>query len=502
MRRLPLLLLLVATPLAAQTSPALRNAAGTITEADVARRIRVIADDSMMGRQTPSPGLELTAQYVAGEFKRFGLRPGGDSGGYIQRYPLTTYRIDVANSAALFRSPEIEVPVSFSRDAVVLFGNAPAAPITGGLTLIGGVIDPDSLPADLLKDRIVVWPLDFTKPIPAWANSVLGRVFASGAKLLVVVSNRDSAAFNGQLADQARPKVAFGEVKAGGPLVVEIRESAVTALVPDAIEQFTRMRAAPATVIQPVPDWEGDLAIRQEVVGVTMVPNTVGILEGSDPVLKNEYVVFSAHMDHIGISSGKPDSINNGADDDGSGTVGVIELAEAFSRPGARPRRSVLFLTVSGEEHGLWGSAWFADHPAVPIERIVADLNIDMIGRNWKDTVVAIGMQHSDLGTTLARVAAEHPELDMTPVDDMWPEENLYFRSDHYNFAKKGVPILFFTSGLHEDYHKPSDEPQKLDAEKEARLLRLLFYLGQEVAGSPARPQWKPESYKKIVEGA
>ena len=126
-------------------------------------------------------------------------------------------------------------------------------------------------------------------------------------------------------------------------------------------------------------------------------PNTVGILEGSDPGLRKEFLVYSAHMDHIGITPGQADSINNGADDDGSGTVGVMELAEAFSQ-GPRPKRSIIFLTVSGEEKGLWGSNYFTLHPPVPIGQIVADINIDMIGRNWPDTIVAIGKEHSDLG--------------------------------------------------------------------------------------------------------
>jgi Zn-dependent M28 family amino/carboxypeptidase len=205
-------------------------------------------------------------------------------------------------------------------------------------------------------------------------------------------------------------------------------------------------------------------------------------------------------MDHIGITPGKPDSINNGADDDGSGTVGVIELAEAFSRAGARPRRSLLFLTVSGEEKGLWGSRYFSEHPTVPLSRIVADLNMDMIGRNWPDTIVAIGKEHSDLGTTLNRVNAAHPELGMTAIDDIWPAEQFYFRSDHYNFARQGVPILFFFNGVHPDYHQVTDSPDKINGEKEARVLQLIFYLGQEIANAPARPKWNPQSYKEIVE--
>jgi len=134
------------------------------------------------------------------------------------------------------------------------------------------------------------------------------------------------------------------------------------------------------------------------------------------------------------------------------------------------------------------------------VERIVADLNIDMIGRNWPDTIVAIGREHSDLGATLARVNRAHPELAMTAIDDRWPDERFYFRSDHYNFARKGVPVLFFFNGVHPDYHRPSDSPDKIDAEKESRILRLLYFLGREVGNADARPRWNPESYHSIVD--
>jgi hypothetical protein len=314
-------------------TPAVRRGLETITQADVRRRIGVIADDSMRGRDTPSPGLEATARYIAGEFRQFGLAPAGDSGTFIQRYPLP--------------------------------------------------------------------------------------------------GSRPDARSNG------RPRTA---------------------------------------------------------------PNVVGILEGSDSVLRQEYIVLSAHMDHVGI--GAPvngDSIYNGADDDASGTTGVLELAEALSRPGARPKRSIVFLTVSGEEHGLWGSSWFTEHSPVPMTQIVADLNIDMIGRNWKDTIVVIGKEHSDLGATLDRVNRAHPELGMKAIDDIWPEENFYFRSDHYNFARKGVPILFFFNGTHPDYHGPNDEPDRIDAEKEARIIRLIYFITREVGDAPRRPAWNPASYKRIV---
>jgi Zn-dependent M28 family amino/carboxypeptidase len=129
----------------------------------------------------------------------------------------------------------------------------------------------------------------------------------------------------------------------------------------------------------------------------------------------------------------------------------------------------------------------------------VANLNMDMIGRNWRDTIVAIGREHSDLGATLDRVVQAHPELDMRAIDDLWPGESFYTRSDHYNFARRGVPVLFFFNGTHKDYHQASDTPDKIDAEKEARILRLVYYLGHEIGNAPGRPRWNAESYRKIT---
>ncbi|MEQ9569138.1 MAG: M28 family peptidase, partial [Longimicrobiales bacterium] len=194
--------------------------------------------------------------------------------------------------------------------------------------------------------------------------------------------------------------------------------------------------------------------------------------------------------------------IFNGADDDASGTATIMEVAEAMATLDPGPRRSMVFLLVSGEEKGLLGSAYYADNPTVPVESMVANLNADMVGRNWPDTIVAIGKEHSDLGATLERVNAAHPEIGMTAIDDIWPDERFYFRSDHFNFARKGVPILFFFNGTHEDYHRASDEVDKIDTEKTARIGRLLFYLGLEVSDTDARPQWNPDSYAEIVEGA
>lgn len=232
-------------------------------------------------------------------------------------------------------------------------------------------------------------------------------------------------------------------------------------------------------------------------------PNVVAILPGSDPSVADEYLVYSAHMDHVGVRGGQADgdSIFNGADDDASGTAVVMEVAEAMASLEVAPRRSVIFLLVSGEERGLWGSQAFVARSPVAVEAMVANLNADMVGRNWSDTIVAIGREHSSLGETLERVNRDHPEIGMTAIDDIWPEERFYFRSDHYNFARNGVPVLFFFNGVHEDYHRASDEVELIDEDKAARIGQLLFYLGLEIADAPGRPEWDPDSYREIVDG-
>ena len=177
-----------------------------------------------------------------------------------------------------------------------------------------------------------------------------------------------------------------------------------------------------------------------------------------------------------------------------SGVAGLLELAEAFAggesdvRPGHR--RSLLFVVPSGEEKGLWGSDYFTRHPPVPLDRIVADLNMDLIGRNWSDSVIVAGPELSTLGAVLTGTVAAHPELRMTPLADRWPEERIFYRSDHYNFARRGVAVLFFTSGTHPDYHQPSDTGDRLDTEKAARVVRLLFHLTRTIADDSAPPRW------------
>ena len=353
-----------------------------------------------------------------------------------------------------------------------------------------------------MKDRIVLLVVDFSKPVSPALNQKIFDLARAGPKAVVILSNRDSVTFAQRLSAAARPRLTRDQE---GRRTKARRWSRFTSgpwlrCWPLPASDPTRLRRLERDYRRTIPSLTIELNLPRTIVARGMVPNVAGILEGSDPRLRHEYLIYSAHIDHIGISPGQADSINNGADDNASGVAGLLELVEAFTQPGVRPKRSLLFLAPSGEEDGLLGSAHFTEHPTVPLDQVVANLNMDLVGRNWRDSVIAVGPEQSDLGTTLGRVVQAHPELRMTPIADRWPEERIFYRSDHYNFARKGVPILFFTSGTHADYHRRATSPRLIDGEKEARLVRLLFYLGAAVADQGSRPKWTPESYRQIVE--
>ena len=502
MRHASCVLSLILLPglLAAQSPATVQRAVQSITPDDIRRRIGIIADDSMRGRDTPSPELEKVAAYIASEFRRVGLKPGGDNGTFLQRYSLDRVQF-VPESSVAFVHGGGDASLVYGRDFVFSDHMFESGDYAGELVLLTGAmsggtqLDTAALAGKMVVVTARVRNRTDRQRLLSWHPAGLIGLSSAPDSLWTMAVERSNRA---QLRDPSR--------KVGSSLVLTVRSAALASVLTNlgvdstAVQQAAQS-GAPLTA-RSLGGAQFHLHGRIRAIERNSAPNVVGILEGSDPRLKREYVVLSAHMDHVGV--GRPvngDSIYNGADDDASGTVSVVEAAEAFAQLQPRPKRSIIFLTVSGEEKGLWGSAYFADHPAVPIGDIVADLNTDMVGRNWKDTIVVIGKEHSDLGATLNRVAAEHPELRMQPIDDIWPQESFYTRSDHYNFARKGVPILFFFNGTHADYHRPSDSVDKIDAEKESRIVKLVFYLALEVANAAERPKWNPDSYARIVTG-
>ncbi len=492
-----------ASTLAAQDGATVTAAINSITPADVKARISLLADDSMRGRYTPSPELEQAAAYIAGQFRSFGLKPGGGAGTYLQRYVVEQVRPDTAKARVVVGGGP-----TWQLGREVMYQSRtglPSGPVTGTVAVVTGV--PSAPPAELgLKDAIVIAipAAAAGRPPRSQSNLAIAPLLQSGAAAVIIATSLPDSVWDliGRL--QSRPVSRVPWAPADLPPVLLVRDRAIApVLARNGLDLATLQQAADQPFkVTPLPGMGLTMDLSLTAVQSVSAPNVVGILEGSDPQLKNQYVVFSGHMDHLGVGQpdARGDSIYNGADDDASGTTAVIELAQAFARLQPRPKRSLIFLTVSGEERGLWGSNYFTAKPPVPMDQMVADLNSDMVGRNWKDTIVVIGRQHSDLGQTLARVNFAHPELGMTAIDDIWPEERFYFRSDHYNFARRGVPILFFFNGVHPDYHRPSDAPAKIDAEKESRIIKLVFYLGLEVANTAQRPKWNPESYKEIVE--
>jgi Zn-dependent M28 family amino/carboxypeptidase len=261
----------------------------------------------------------------------------------------------------------------------------------------------------------------------------------------------------------------------------------------------------PGTAFDLEPNKKATLNVAVQSETIT-TQNVVGIWDGSDPVLKNEYVAIGAHYDHVGI--GTPvngDSIYNGADDDGSGTVSVLAMAEAFAHS-PRPKRSILFVWHAGEEKGLWGSRYFTENPTVPLNQIVTQLNIDMIGRSKPEGdanprnaslsaaneiyVIGSKMMSTELGALSDRVNQSYLNINFNfKYDDPKDPNQFFFRSDHYNYARRGVPIIFYFDGEHEDYHRPGDEIQKIDYQKMERVARTIFLTGWEIAGLAARPK-------------
>ena len=238
---------------------------------------------------------------------------------------------------------------------------------------------------------------------------------------------------------------------------------------------------------------------------ITYVSNVMGLLEGTDK--KNEYVFVTAHYDHLGISNDT--IINYGADDNGSGTVSVLEIAEAFSKAktaGKGPRRSILFMTVSGEEHGLWGSAYYSNHPVYPLKKTSVDLNIDMIGRvdnlhvGDKDSanyvyVIGDDKLSSDL-SPITNLANRHTKIVLDRrYNDLKDANQYYYRSDHYNFAEKGVPIIFYFNGVHKDYHSPTDTPDKINYPLLTKRAQLVFYTAWDVANRKAMIKLQTPSF-------
>ena len=470
----------------------------------------VIAADSLAGRATGTRGAQVAAEYLAARLAAAGVEPAGDSG-YFQRVPFVrgTYgagtRFEVTGAGA--------APLALGADLVplpALGRNTPLPRVVaeGDVVYVGyvsgaGAVRPESI-GDVAGKVLVV--VNGAPPgTPAGERAALEAEGRIGPRLrelvplnpaaIIVLAAGKSAGFVDQLAGRLTRTAASGADAEA--IAVGVPDSART--LPMLLLGHVRAGSPLLPAGWPAGARVGPVDGRRflgRVDNAFNALNVVGVVRGRDPTLAGSYVAYGAHYDHIGLSPGTGDTVNNGADDDGSGSVALLAIARRFAS-GERPRRSLLFVWHVGEEVGLVGSEWFTTHPTVPIDSVVAQLNADMIGRNAPDSLYVVGPsaapngQSRVLGAVLDSVnaASTRPFLVNREWDSPRHPEQIYFRSDHYNYARRGVPILFLTTGLHADYHQPSDEVSKIDFPKLARVATLMYDLGRVLADRPTRPR-------------
>ncbi|MCK5489673.1 MAG: M28 family peptidase [Gemmatimonadetes bacterium] len=483
------------SPVEARISPA--AGAETITADEMMAHISFLASDELGGRDTPSPGLERAAVYLEEAFRSAGLQPAGDNGSFLQRWTFEQTSLRSAEVAVEISSGESSEVLEHAVDFFVLPSDDEV--VSGGIEFLGpiDVLLGDSSPQSTGRIAVVTTPPSMGMEVLLAARAA-GEAGASG--LLLVLDP--------QLPPEVISMVA-GQIEGGGlpaqPVpTVGVTWSVAQQIVAGADTDLEALLAAydsEGPVAGPIPLEGPVLTIRTPRDRVTSTPpNVVGLLRGSDPDLAETYVVLTAHFDHVGIGepNAEGDSIYNGADDDASGTAVLLEVAQAFQALPRSPGRSVVFLAVSGEEKGLLGAEHYAEEPTVPLHGIVANINLDMIGRNAPDTLIAIGQEFTSLGDLSKTIASHHPEIGLTIAPDPDPSEQAFFRSDHLAFVKKDIPAIFFTTWDHEDYHQPSDEAHLIDADKAARVARFTFLLTWHVAEDEMAPSWNEGALDEV----
>jgi Zn-dependent M28 family amino/carboxypeptidase len=514
------------TPKAAPASLASQRGVDTITAAQMKDYLSFIASDLMEGRDTPSRGLDITAQFLATNLSHWGFKAAGDDGSYFQKIALSKDVIDKAETRVQFNGLQLAIgddyiPSPRSGEAtgsLVFAGNGWFIKSKNldpykGIDVKGKIVivftSPEGLPrgisrADLAGKRGEDWidPAEYAK-----------RQGASGVVVIPDFQYLANWSRNWtRTAEQGTATVQKFQ-SAGGPAIPRI---IISPRVANSLFQGEKQNATslfeatfsgqPPEAFALNPEKKLSITVKNKSDGLA-TQNVVAVFEGSDPVLKNEYVAIGAHYDHVGV--GAPvngDAIYNGADDDGSGTTALLAIAEALAKAPTRPKRSVLFVWHAGEEHGLWGSRYFTDYPTIPLDKIVTQINIDMIGRSKKegDTnprnkelsgpneiyVIGSKMMSTELGDLTEAVNKQYLNLTYDyRYDDPNDPNRFFFRSDHYNYARKGIPIVFFFDGEHEDYHRPGDEVQKIDFQKMEKVGRTVYMMLWEIANRATRPK-------------
>jgi hypothetical protein len=549
------------TPSVLQDPMLAQRYAATITEDDLAAHLYLYASDEFEGRETGTRGQRLAAKYLATVYRRLGLTPKGNAPGddlraperyfqpvrvYGQRLdraaftatggreaPLTATYGPGAENRHVLPGPggsgeaACEVvflgygivadtwndlaglpggPAALAGKCIVLFEGEPTA---GGQSLVA----PDSAATRWSRSRSAK-TMAILRAMDLLDDNGRPRAGAQGPATIITVSDLTAGAeaFAGNVARSAARaggglSITRPSVGTGMPQTLAVSSAFADALLAPSgksvagLRQQMQAQRRPASFVVAGSRLTSSL---DRTVYEVPTENVAAYIEGSDPSLRHEVVVLSSHLDHIGVSANaQGDAINNGADDDGSGTVALLEIAEAFMKAkndGHGPRRSLLFLNVTGEERGLLGSAYYADvDPLLPLASTVANLNIDMIGRfdptepNRSENYVyvigsnLISRELDSLNTAVNSAIGSRLELSQrfNSKDD---PNRFYARSDHWNFGKHGIPFIFYFTGTHADYHRPGDEAHKIEYPRMARITRLVFGTAWQVANQDRRP--------------
>jgi hypothetical protein len=535
---LPLFAALSVTACSAGSAPSpIATTTAAITAEDLRQRLFLIADDSTMGRETGSEGAYKTADYIASEFKRLGLEPAGENGTFFQTVPFWNAAIDPQS-----RLETGDTPFKLGTDFVPSNVAARGRTLDGVATVYGGPMNDTSrwIPAAQAAGKIVVFDLP-----PGVALRGVG---------IPPARFRDATGFALAVLDVMGAET-VSRLREGRPVADSVRN-------PNAMPAIWITRRVASTILGGDPTTltpgaaggtlSGRFDIARTPVGFP-ARNVVGILRGSDPALRGQYVSLTAHNDHVGfdhfpvdhdslrafnrvirpmgadspqrtptadewakirtildslrkVNRPRLDSIRNGADDDGSGTVAILEIAEAMSRSNTRPKRSILFVSHTGEEAGLLGSKWFSDHATVPIDSIVAEIDQDMTGRGTPNDfprggtgagsatyleVIGAKRLSKEFGDSLEAANSREPVpfvFDYT-YDAPGHPLQYYCRADHYSYARYGIPSVAMSRGEHLDYHQVTDEPQYISYPDLARVTKMVFSGATVIANMPHRPK-------------
>ena len=533
----------------------------SITAEELAAHLYFFASDFFEGRETSTRGQKMAADYLSGQYRKMGLMPKGTGGGdnprspavFQQQFPLYGSQFDKAqlyiNGSAtpthtyggsatdgsfmtvLASEADVNAPIVFGGYGITdekLGYDDFAAMTAAGVDMAGKWLmiladepmknaETSLLPTD--GNELSTWTtgrFNKLRGLPTGELAPAG-VFIVGDLSPRQVGSVHDAAMSGGTAPTSVGSLSLDAPTGSGrrarlPTVLNISADLANEIIASSGRTVQQVQSEIDASLKPVV-FAVDSPVRAVVANKTYETsseNVLAYIEGSDPALKDQFVVISSHYDHIGMRPDPVDGINNGADDDGSGTVSVLEIAEAFMKAkadGFGPRRSILFLNVTGEEKGLLGSSYFTDRePLVPLEKIVTNLNIDMVGRidpthtgPNSDYVYIIGsnLVSQELHDINIRVNQEiGTKLDLNERFNSKDDPNQFYRrSDHWNFGKHNIPFIFFFTGTHEDYHGVDDEPEKIGYERMARIAQVIFGTAWQVANQDTAPVVSGEGF-------